>query len=285
MTETERYADLHVHTNYSDGAFTPEEAVRYAQKVGLSAIAITDHDITGGLPAAMEEGAKIGVEVIPGIELSTELDNPEHSEMHILGYYMDWKNAGFQETLSEFRATRQSRAAQILDKLDAMGVKLNREKLYQSTGQGTIGRLHFAKAMVAEGYARYIGEAFDNFLGYGKPAYVPKKRLSPEEGIRLISSVGGLAVLAPPYYGNYSDPVLIQRLKDAGLRGIEAWHIKHPPHVAKRFAEIAASMGLLTTGGSDCHGAYDDHPAYMGRIKIEYRLVEAMKLALTKPVI
>ncbi|MHB9154220.1 MAG: PHP domain-containing protein, partial [Endomicrobiales bacterium] len=265
---TTRYVDLHIHTTFSDGAFDPREAVRYAHKKDLAAISITDHDMIDGIPPAIDEGEKLGVEVIPGVELSTELSLPEKSEMHILGYFINWKNKQFRESLALFQKSREQRAHTILEKLDRLGIRLDRDALFAATKGGAIGRLHFAKALVNGGFAASINDAFHRYLGIGRSAYVPKLRLTPEDAIKMISRTGGIAVLAHPFYGHYSNRNLLKGLVRDGLRGIEVWHSKHPPETIDLFTKLAAEFGLLATGGSDCHGEYGGEPAMMGKINV-----------------
>jgi predicted metal-dependent phosphoesterase TrpH len=229
-----------------------------------------------GIPLAMEEGEKIGVEIIPGVELSTEVMLAETSEMHILGYYIDWKDPALTKALNAFQKTRQERAEQIIQKLEKCNIHINRERLFSIVGTDSIGRLHFAKIMKEQGVVSSINDAFHRFLGIGKPAYVPKMRLSPEEAIKLIAHAGGISVLAHPYYNHYSNMELLHKLIGAGLCGIEAWHSKHPPSSVDHFTRLAKELGLLITGGSDCHGSYGGEPALMGSVKVPYSVVEQM---------
>lgn len=274
---TERFVDLHIHTNFSDGVFDPRQAVRYAGQRGLAAISITDHDTIDGIAEAIDEGKRVGIEVIPGVELSTEVQARERSEMHILGYFINWESRQLKDSLSLFRKTREERARKILDKLAKLGICLDNEALLAISANGCIGRLHFAKAMVAEGFAMSINDAFNKYLGIGRAAYVPKMRLSPEDAIKLINRAGGIAVIAHPYYGHYSNRNLIKGLIRDGLRGIEVWHSKHPPETVEIFKKLAAEFGLIATGGSDCHGEYAGEPAMMGKVRVPYEAVEELK--------
>ena len=272
-----QFVDLHIHTNYSDGVLTPREAVRRAKDAGLAAISITDHDCVDGIDAAMEEGGKLGVEVIAGVELSTEVDCVERNEMHILGYYINWKNKQFNESLSLFRKSRQKRALQILEKLDKLGIRLADERLTCAADSCSVGRLHFAKALIKEGYVSTINEAFYKYLSLGKPAYVPKFHLKPEEAIHMILKTGGIPVLAHPYYGHYSNKNLLKGLVRDGLAGIEVWHSRHPASTVNIFIALSKELGLLMTGGSDCHGGIGDEPSTIGTLKIPYSVVEELK--------
>jgi len=269
--------DLHVHTCFSDGTLLPEDVVRHAQENDLAAIAITDHDITDGIVPAILEGAKIGVEVIPGIELSAELKNSSEGEMHILGYYINWENAQFQEQLKLFRQARERRAILIVDKLAAAGIKINKDNLFRIAGAGAIGRLHIARFMLEEKAVSSIQEAFQKFLGWGRPAFVPKLRLKPEQAIKMIRRVGGIPVLAHPFYGNYNNKNLIGSLVRQGLAGIEAWHSKHPPKIRESFVKLAAEFDLVVTGGSDFHGPMDNGDSFMGRQKVPYESLSSLK--------
>jgi len=278
------YADLHVHTTFSDGAFTPEEAVAFAREAGLCAISITDHDMTDGIEPAIARGGDCGVEIIPGIELSSEITNANggHTELHILGYLIDWKNEEFQKTISLFRKARTQRAAIIIEKLALIGIKLDEARLKKIAGGGAIGRLHFAKVLVETGFAGSITDAFQRFLGHGKPAYAPKMALSPADAIRLILDTGGVPVLAHPLYVHSTNANIITELVELGLKGIETWHSKHPPAAVKKFADIAFELGILSTGGSDCHGSFANEPPMMGKIKIPYHTVVELKKCKSK---
>ena len=274
--------DLHVHTCFSDGTLLPQDVVRYAQENGISAIAITDHDITDGIVPAILEGAKTGVEVIPGIELSAELKNSSEVEIHILGYYINWENSQFQEQLKLFRQVRERRAIHIVDKLAAVGIKINEDALFRAAGVGSIGRLHIARVMLEQKAVNSIHEAFQKFLGWGRPAFVPKLRLKPEQAIKMIKRIGGIPVLAHPFYGNYNNKNLIGSLVRQGLAGIEAWHSKHPTKIRESFIKLAAEFDLVATGGSDFHGSTDNGDASIGGQKVPYESLLSLKKIKTE---
>ena len=274
----EDFVDLHIHTNCSDGVFTPKEAVRYACKKGLKAIAITDHDTTKGIDEALDEGKKTGVEIIPGIELAAELNEFKKSEMHILGYYINHKDEKLNEFLDILMDSRRKRAITILEKLNDLNIKLETKEIDDKIKSGSsIGRLHIAKQLLKQGFASTIPEVFQKYLGIGKAAYVPKFKLKPEEAIKIILHSGGIPVLAHPYYGHYSNKNLLKRLIKEGLAGIEVWHTNHSPSIIKRFQEISKELNLIATGGSDCHGAINGREAIMGTLKISYKTVEDLK--------
>ena len=265
------YADLHVHTNFSDGSFTPEEAVAAAGKADLAAVSITDHDSVEAIGPAQEAAKRYGIEVIPGVELSADA---ERREIHILGYYIDWKDPQFRERLKIFREVRLERAAKIVRKLEELGKKIDFERLVRTYGKGSLGRLHIAQEMLEFGYARSIDEVFERYLGDYGPAYVPKQRLQPSEAIDLILKVGGVPVYAHPRISHRDE--LIPRLAKEGLRGIEAYHSEQNPSVSDHYKRLAEKYGLLVTGGSDCHGKGKSE-VLMGKVRIPYELVEKLK--------
>jgi predicted metal-dependent phosphoesterase TrpH len=277
MSAQDFFVDLHVHTNYSDGVLTPSETVELASKLKLAAISITDHDTVSGLEEAFEAGKKFGVEIISGVELSSELDTARKTEMHILGYHINPKSQALVETLNIFKRARVKRAGEILKKLSALGINLKSGELLKNSGGRIIGRLHFAKALVEEGFVENISEAFNKYLATGKPAYESKIFISPGDAIKLIIKAGGIPVLAHPYYGHYNNKNILKGLVSDGLMGIEAWHIKHPDHAVKKFLAIAEEFNLIPTGGSDCHGPFKDEPAILGKIKVPYSVIEALE--------
>lgn len=271
-----KYIDLHIHTNYSDGGFTPTEVVNYARKIGLSAIAITDHDIVDGIEEALFIGEKCSIEVVPGVELSAKGIDTFQEEMHILGYYIDWKNKGFQEKLYSFRQARKERAYKILEKLHSLGVRIKEEDVFKSVKKGSLGRLHFARVLLKEKYVKNTTEAFKKYLGYKKPAYVPKLNWRPEEAIKCILEVGGIPILAHPLCENVNKESL-EKLIKFGLVGIEIYHSKHKDVDFNTLQKSFSKYGLLFTGGTDCHGRLDNNPPLMGTIKIPYSILGRLK--------
>lgn len=270
------FADLHVHTKYSDGTFSPGECVKYAQKIGLVTISITDHDTTDGIQEAIREGSKRGIEVLPGIELSVELKNSYDQEMHILGYFINWEDSTFQQKLKLFRKAREKRAYHIIDKLKGLGITLDERRLFEIAGIGVIGRLHFARALVESKVVARTQDAFIKYLGDGKPAYVPKFRLSPEEAIKMILKIGGIPVLAHPHFNKINFNI-VKSLVKSGLKGIEVWHTKHSTEDSKQFKKMTDKFGILATGGSDCHGPMAGVSAVMGQVKVPYSKVIELK--------
>lgn len=247
--------DLHIHSTFSDGTLSPEEIVKEAKQKGLKAIALTDHDTLAGVKQAQIAGEKHSLQVISGIELSAAY---EQREIHILGYGMDCMDSSFLAALEEFAAKRIKRNQLILEGLAKQGVKLEISDLTpQSNEAAILTRAHFANALLEKGYVKYRQEAFDRYLGDGKPACVPKQLLSAEECIRLIHAAGGYAVLAHPSLYKLNKVRmydLIRKLKDAGLDGIEAIYPSYTPAQQKEFLKLCHKLDLFPTGGSDFHG-------------------------------
>ncbi|MCK9582349.1 MAG: PHP domain-containing protein [Endomicrobiales bacterium] len=275
---TDLYADLHLHTNHSDGSFSPKEVVKRAKTVGLCAIAITDHDTTDGIDEAKEEGLLSNIEVISGVELSAETTDDKKREIHILGYCIEHKSGPLQEYLKKFQDARTKRAYAILEKLRKLNITLDEAELFAMIKPGgSIGRLHFAKALIKNSYSRSINDAFENYLSVGRAAYVPKFALTPSEAVKIINDAGGVAVLAHPSFSlDSNSPLLIELIKD-GLKGIEAWHSRHSPSAQKHFKQLAQENGLIATGGSDCHGQMPHHDPLIGKVKIDYTIVTELK--------
>ena len=279
MSSSDFFVDLHIHTNYSDGTFTPSEVVAYASKMKLAAISITDHDSVDGIDEALEAASKNGIEVVPGIELSSEIGDPLKGEIHMLGYHIDYKSEELKETLEVFKKARFIRAKEILEKLKKNGIDIKDKSFIDEAENKAIGRLHFAKSLIEEGYVNNISEAFQKYLAFGKAAYVPKCAMSVSEAIKLIRKSGGVPVMAHPYYTHYNDKTMLQSLVTDGLMGIEAWHIKHPDSAVKKFLSLAEEFDLIATGGSDCHGPYKDEAPIIGTVKVPYSVVEKLDAA------
>ncbi len=263
--------DLHLHSTNSDGTFTPREVVRRAAEAGLSVISLTDHDSTGGVLEAQEEGARLGVEVIAGTELSA---SNEGADVHILGYFIDPDHPDLISWLDTFRQARLQRAEGIVRKLNRLGLRVPLEQVLARAGPGAIGRPHIADVMVEEGLVSSVDEAFHRYLGYSKPAYVGKYSQSPSRAIQVIRAAGGLASLAHP--GLYRRDDLIPGMVSAGLDGIEVRHTKHNASQVARYSKIASDNNLLCTGGSDCHGDGRGDPI-IGTVDVPASYVEAMR--------
>lgn len=266
-----RSADLHVHTAFSDGSFSPEEVVRRAIENGLSAIAITDHEEISGIEPALRAAENDSLEIIAGVELSTEVKG---SELHILGFYIDWNKSDFLQRLEYVRSLRIRRMRRMVEKLAGKGIDVDIEKVFRLSGPGSVGRLHLAQVLHQEGKVSSPDAAFRKYIGEGRPCYVKRARPGFEEAINLIVKIGGIPVLAHPRVPGIDE--IIPSLVKKGLRGIEVYHPGHSEADILRYLRIARKYHLLVTGGSDCHGTYKGD-ILLGSVKVPYRLVEELK--------
>jgi len=268
-----RFADLHLHTRYSDGTFTPHELVQHAARLGFAAIAITDHDTLDGIPEALAAGQELGVEVIPGVEITSRVGT---QELHILAYLFgdSWRDAGLHNVLDHATLVRRQRVEQFVGKLNELGVALTLDDVYACSDCGTVGRPHVARALLKRGFVSSVDEAFTRFLKRGKPAFVERYRMEAAEAIGHIKRAGGLAVVAHPGLNGLDER--IREMIDQGMDGIEVWHSRHSPAQVKRYFEMAESLGVCATGGSDCHGAARDG-MMLGKIQLPYERVEVLK--------
>ena len=276
--------DLHLHTTASDGVLSPSTIVRYAKGKGLKAIAITDHDTIDGNAEALDAGAKLGLEVIPGVEISAQFDL---GSMHILGFFIDIGNKGLKERLSLLQETRAKRNPKMVQKLRELGVEVSYDEVLHASGGGQVGRPHFAQVLVKKGYVNTVQEAFDRYLGKGAPAYVNKFRFDPKEAMGLIREAQGIPVLAHPFTLHIPSPhqlsALLAELVQLGLMGIEISYPEHTEDQISLYKGLAEKHGLLVTGGSDYHGIEVDKVEIgVGSrdMKLSYLMVEAMKEAL-----
>jgi predicted metal-dependent phosphoesterase TrpH len=271
-----KFADLHLHTQFSDGTFTPEELVWHAQQHGLACIALTDHDTVEGCARAAAACAAVKMEFIAGAELTAEHEN---TEVHILGYFLDTTNQALLERIAQFQTGRQQRIREMVAALNKLGVPLKAETVFTMANCKSPGRPHVARAMVKERLIGSLDEAFERYLKKGRPAWVPKTKMSALESVELIHAAGGLAVMAHPGL-NRTDEV-IPALVKAGMDGIECFHTKHSTVMSERYLEIAEQYGLLVTGGSDCHGFSKNKPL-IGTVKLPYEHVERLHAARKK---
>jgi len=261
-------ADLHLHTNFSDGTFTPEELAAHAKRHDLHAIALTDHDTMEGCARTAAACRDAGIQFIPASELTAEQDG---IELHLLGYFLDSENETLKEQLTKFQEVRQNRIHEITERLRGLGVQLEAESVFRLANCRAPGRPHVARAMVQEGYVGSLDEAFERFLKKGKPAWAPKYKMSALEAIELIHHAGGLAVLAHPGLSRADET--IDALIRSGLDGLECFHTKHSTYTTEHYLELAEQHGLVVTGGSDCHGMSKGKPL-IGTLKIPYEYVE-----------
>ena len=268
-----KFADLHLHTQFSDGTFTPEELVRHAQLTGLACIAVTDHDTVEGCARSAAACDTVRIQFIPGAELTAEHADVE---VHILGYFLDTENQTLLERIAQFQTVRRQRIQEMVAALNKLGVPLKVEAVFALANCKSPGRPHVARALLKEKLIGSLDEAFERYLKKGKPAWVPKTKMSALESVGLIHQAGGLAVMAHPGL-NRSDEI-IPDLVDAGLDGIECFHTKHSTIMSERYLEIAEKFHLLVTGGSDCHGFSKGKPL-IGTVKLPYGHVEKLMAA------
>lgn len=266
------FADLHLHSTFSDGTFAPEEVARRAKRAGLTAVSLTDHDTVGGCERMAAACAAQQVEFIPGTELTADL---EGIELHILGYFINPRHAPFLAALDHFQDVRVQRIRDIAAKLNAVGIALTADAVFALANCRSPGRPHVARALIEGGFCETFDEAFERFLKKDRPAWVPKFKVTAAEAIRLIHEAGGAAVLAHPVLNRCDH--LIPALVAAGLDGIECFHTKHSNSDAARYRALAKQHGLLITGGSDCHGLNKGKPL-IGTVKVPYALVEPLRL-------
>ena len=246
--------DLHTHSSCSDGTFTPSELVRLASARELEVVALTDHDTTAGLDEAMATGAETGVEVVPGVELSAEYD---HTSVHVLCYWMDPSDDELQRELRRLHDERYRRGELMVERLQALGVPVSFERVRELAAGDNIVRPHIAQAMVETGVVASEQEAFDRYIADGRPAHVPKHALDPVDAVGLIRGAGGVCVLAHPgMWGDESSvpEPLIGAMAAAGMGGLEVDHTDHSPEDRIHYRDLADRLGLVATGGSDCHG-------------------------------
>ncbi len=261
-----------MHSLLSDGTDTPEALVMMAQAAGLTTISITDHDMIDAIEPALVQGKESGLEIIPGIEFTTDAVG---NELHILGYYIDRRNPQFLAALGKIQADRVARIYKIVEKLKEMNVAIEAEDVLSLSGKKAPGRPHVARAMIKKGIVGSFKEAFNRYLDSRGPAYVPHFKMLPNETIRLITDCGGIAVFAHPAVSDCDQ--LIPGLMADGLKGIEAYYSGHRPEQTEHYVGLAKKYGLLVTGGSDYHGENSGREIKLGQFTIPDHLVEMLR--------
>ncbi len=267
--------DLHTHTNYSDGALSPQELIQKSQAAGIQILGISDHDNVGALEEACAYGHDVGVEIIAGVELSASLGE---RDIHILGYFIDYKNQALLDYLAIFQRERLKRAQRIVEKLRSLKIPLSMDAVLDQAGAGSVGRPHIANALVDEGLTESYLEAFEKYIGYGGPAYEKKFQLSPREAVDIISSAGGISFIAHP--GKYMNESVLMQLIKTGVDGIEIVHPSHSPEIQQYYRRVANQYYLLESGGSDFHGGKKNDEWALGTVVVSEAQVEAMKRRL-----
>lgn len=247
--------DLHVHTTASDGLLAPGDVLNMASDIGLRGIAITDHDTVAGLQEARSHLSTSGLDLqfIPGIEMNTEV---EETEVHILGYFINDKHHPLLVRLEQIKEARMDRAQKMVHRLKSMGMSIQFEQVEKLARGDLIGRPHVAQALMEKGYVFSLKEAFDKYIGKGRPAYVPRYKFLPDEAIHMVQQAGGIPVLAHP--GLIKDQSLIKQALAMGIKGLEVYYPEHTPEQVNKYLQLSRDHDLLITGGSDFHGSGSD---------------------------
>jgi len=272
--------DLHLHTTASDGTLTPPEMVRRAAQRGLKYIAVTDHDSVDGIPEALAAAAAFpGLTCIPGIEISTEV---ETGEAHVLGYFVDYRDAGLNRRMHRIQESRERRAERMVAKLNDLGLTLDITRVRELAGNGSVGRPHVAAAMLEKGYIRKFAEAFDKYIGRDGPAYVPRDKITPLEAVEVILNARGLPVLAHPFTVGAVAP-MVAELAAGGLAGLEVYYAEHSPEQVGEYNALAAEHNLIATGGTDFHGIATRVEPDIGEVMIPATVIrDLMALAAAR---
>ena len=262
-------ADLHLHSTFSDGMYTPQELAAMAKAAGITVVALTDHDTVTGLPEMADAAAKCGLAFIPGVEFSTRWEN---RQVHILGYCVDQQNPLLLDRLAYMRGARRSRLEKIMQKLHEMGMDV--DVPLPEEGHCAVGRPHIARAMIARGYVKTVQEAFDRYIGEGRPAYQPQQKMTPAEAVSVIQQAGGLAVQAhPEEIGNRE--LALRLLDTLPYDGLEVYHPSARDTALQDFwLQAARERSLLVTGGSDFHGSPGRFPEQLAEWPVSREKVQ-----------
>lgn len=274
----ERLADLHIHSRASDGALAPSEIVETASGIGLAAIAITDHDTTLGTDEAIEAGNRLGVEVIPAIEISAI--HGEKTEVHVLGYFVDHRCPVFQGALEVLHNARWERGRRMVERLNEAGVRVSFERVAEIAAGGAIGRPHVARAICEVGAASSMDSAFGRFLQVGGVGYVQRYKVSPFEAISMIRASGGVACCAHPI--KLKNEALLAEMMEAGMQALEVYHPDHSSAISRYYRKFAEKRGLIITGGSDAHCYPREIRPGIGDVAVHYEAVERLRNASTR---
>jgi len=268
---TKGLVDLHTHSYFSDGSFSPEQIIQYASDLGLKAISITDHDSIDAIPIALQISKKCHIEFIPGIEISAK-----HGayDLHLLGYFMDHNNEQLRNYVKLFQNERRKRAEKIVKLLNKVGVKIKLEFVLHKAAKGSVGRPHIAEVMVEQGYVFSYQEAFQKYIGDGCSCYVPKYKIKPTSAVQLINEAGGISFIAHPGVDLNEEGIL--ELIKLGIEGIETIHPKHCPHDIDYYRRLVKKHNILECGGSDCHGERKGE-TLIGQFTVPYQIIINMK--------
>ena len=273
------YIDLHTHSTASDGIYSPTELLHKAKEIGLRVLALTDHDTTGGLEEAARAARILDIDLIPGIEINTDVSG---GEVHVLGYFLEFHRPEFQAVLKVLRDARERRGERMVELLNEHGVNITWERV-REIAQGSVGRPHVARALIEAGYVQTIGEAFDKYIGTGCYAYVPRYKLTPEDAVHLIASANGLPVIAHPIELPGLDELhgWLPGLCEAGMVGLETYYGPYTPENERELLALAQEYNLIPTGGTDFHGP-GIHLTPLGGRYVPFEAVERLKAEAAK---
>lgn len=292
-------ADLHLHSSHSDGNWSPEEIVEHAVKCGMQFIALTDHDTVSGVQLAQQAASRIAadtelrsvaqgasapghdfstLEVIPGVEINTlwHDDAGDAHDVHILGHFICVRNDDLLALLQRQRDARAEQARGMVEKFAATGVPITMRMVEELAGSSPIGKPHITQAIVSAGGVKSINEAYYTIFKQSSPFYVKRRSASPIEAVTAIVTAGGVATIAHPGEGKHVEP-MIRELKNAGLGGIEVYHRFHSDELIAKYLRLAEKLDLIVTGGSDCHGPFEEHPSLMGTMHVPLDAVDRLR--------
>jgi len=274
--KSDLFIDLHLHTTASDGTFSPTQVVKIALELKLKAIAITDHDTVGGIQEALKAAENEPIEIIPGIEFSTEFNS---ESFHIVGLFIDYQNKDLLKLTYKIKNAREIRAKRIIEKVNVLkaGPEITFDEVL-AISEGLIGRPHVGEIMLRKGYAKTMNEVFEKYLRRGGPCYVPRFKLSPKEAIEFLLKIKAIPILAHPGYisKEINLDAFLKELKQTGLMGIEVYYPSHTDEQIEYFKKLAKKYGLLISGGTDCHGKLNEGP-FIGSLNIPYKFLEEIK--------
>jgi predicted metal-dependent phosphoesterase TrpH len=273
--------DLHTHTTASDGSLPPGQLVQRASRLGLKVLSITDHDTVAGIPEALAAGAAHGIEVIPGVEINTDVPG---AELHVLGYFIDHAHAELNDKLALIRDGRIGRAKRMAEVLTDMGAPVRFERILEIAGEGSVGRPHVAQALMEAGHVTSFSQAFEKYIGRTGPAYVERAKFTPAEACALIRRAGGLPVLAHPVFFDHSGMIkarfdeanLLPEMLAQGLAGIEVYYPRYDAITIEHLLGLARRHNLVVTGGTDFHGIRLSEPD-LGGVYVPMKVVRKLK--------
>lgn len=267
------FADLHLHTTYSDGSYSPLELVKKAKELDYSAIAVTDHDTVAGITESIKAGHRYNLEVIPGVEFNTLISG---IDVHILGYFIEYKNKPLKKLLDKIRKERRERIEKMIELLKELyNFKISFEEIKEISANNILGRGHLARLLTKKDYVNSWEEVFDKYIGNGQPAYVDRTKITPFKAIDIIKKSNGVPVIAHP--GLIKNDKTVQQIINYGVEGLEVYYLEHTEKQIRYYRKLAEENSLLITGGSDCHGPRNKNGLRLGQIRLDYSYLEKLK--------